>query len=97
MLIGNITKTASICKNGEQMFRCVHTLKNEICIACLVENKQKVFVSSLRGLLYHLALLFFLGVTLIYRAPDKSEYLVIVRDLILRKNICCDPSSEPSR
>ena len=31
-------------------------------------------------------------------ALDKREYLVIIRDnflLILHKNICCDPSSEP--
>ena len=33
------------------------------------------------------------------RALDKREYLMIIRDnflLILHKNICCDPSSEPS-
>ena len=33
------------------------------------------------------------------RALNKREYLVIFMDkfLILLKNICCDPSSEPSR
>ena len=34
-----------------------------------------------------------------FRAVDKKEYLVIMRDnflLILCKTICCDPSSEPS-
>ena len=33
------------------------------------------------------------------RALDKREYLVIIRDIfliILHKNICCDPLSEPS-
>ena len=34
------------------------------------------------------------------RALDKREYFLIIRDillLILHKNICCDPSSDPSR
>ena len=36
---------------------------------------------------------------LIFRALDKREYLMIIKDilLILHKNICCDPSSEPSQ
>ena len=36
---------------------------------------------------------------ILYRALDKREYLVIIRDnfsFILHKNVCCDPSSEPS-
>ena len=35
----------------------------------------------------------------VFRALDKREYLMIFRDnflQILHKNICCDPSSEPS-
>ena len=39
-------------------------------------------------------------ISLLYRALDKREYLVIIRDkflLILRKNICCDLPSEPSQ
>ena len=34
-----------------------------------------------------------------YRALDKMEYLVIIRDnlSVLHKNICCDPSSEPAQ
>ena len=34
------------------------------------------------------------------RALDKRKYLVIIRDnflSVLHKNLCCDPSSEPSR
>ena len=37
---------------------------------------------------------------LIDSALGNREYLMIIRDtflLILHKNICCDPSSEPSR
>ena len=33
-----------------------------------------------------------------FRAPDKLEYLRIIRDifLLILENICCYPSSEPS-
>ena len=40
------------------------------------------------------------GYKMIITALDKRECLLIIRDiflLILHKNICCDPSSEPSR
>ena len=34
----------------------------------------------------------------IFRALDKRQNMMIIKDnlLILHKNVCCDPSSEPS-
>ena len=57
-----------------------------------VNNREEVLAFSTNSYLNVIILL------KVFRALDKREYLMIIGKflLLLHKNICCDPSSEPS-